>query len=69
MLRGLVRLPDAIQAYTVTNGRINANDGLARGPRIHVLQAGHPPGDPSALIASPRMEEVLATLIRPTTSC
>jgi non-specific protein-tyrosine kinase len=29
---------------------------------VHVLQAGHPPSDPSALLASPRMEEVLATL-------
>ena len=62
VLRGLVRLPDAIQEYTVTNGRVAAGDGLGRGPRVHVLQAGHPPSDPSALLASPRMEEVLATL-------
>ena len=58
-----MRLPDAIQAYTVTNGRVAPGDGLGRGPRVHALQAGHPPGDPSALLASPRMEEVLQTLM------
>jgi capsular exopolysaccharide synthesis family protein len=62
VLRGLVRLPDAIQEYTVVNGRVAAGDGMGRGPRVHVLQAGHPPSDPSALLASPRMEEVLQTL-------
>jgi capsular exopolysaccharide synthesis family protein len=63
VLRGLVRLEDAIQDYTVLNGRVMPHDGLSRGPRLHVLQAGHPPSDPSALLASPRMEEVLASLM------
>jgi capsular exopolysaccharide synthesis family protein len=63
VLRGLVRLPDAIQQYTVVNGRVAAGDGMARGTHVHVLQAGHPPSDPSALLASPRMEEVLASLM------
>jgi succinoglycan biosynthesis transport protein ExoP len=63
VLRGLVRLPDAIQEYTVVNGRATHRDGMARGPRVHVLQAGHPPSDPSALLASPRMQEVLAALM------
>jgi len=63
VLRGLVRLPDAIQQYTIANGRVAPTDGLVRGPRVHVLQAGHPPSDPSALLASPRMQEVLASLM------
>lgn len=63
VLRGLVRLPDAIQQYTIANGRVAPADGLAHGPRLHVLQAGHPPSDPSALLASPRMQEVLASLM------
>jgi Mrp family chromosome partitioning ATPase len=58
-----VRLPDAIQHYTIANGRVAPTDGLVRGPQIHVLQAGHPPSDPSALLASPRMQEVLASLM------
>ncbi len=63
VLRGLVRLPDAIQQYTVMNGRVVPHDGISRGPCLHALQAGHPPADPSALLASPRMEEVLESLI------
>ena len=63
VLRGLVRLPDAIQQYTVANGRVASGNGMARGPQVHVLQAGHPPSDPSALLATPRMEEILATLV------
>jgi capsular exopolysaccharide synthesis family protein len=63
VLRGLVRLPDAIQQYTVMNGRVVPYDGISRGPCLHALQAGHPPSDPSALLASPRMEEVLASLM------
>jgi len=63
VLRGLVRLPDAIQQYTVANGHVSSGDGLARGPHVHVLQAGHPPSDPSALLASPRMAEVLEQLM------
>ena len=63
VLRGLVRLPDAIQQYAIANGRVAADDGLARGPQLHVLQAGHPPGDPSALLGAPAMAEVLENLI------
>lgn len=63
VLRGLVALPDAIQEYSVANGKVSAGDGLGRGPRVHVLQAGHPPADPSALLASPRMGEVLDHLM------
>jgi capsular exopolysaccharide synthesis family protein len=63
VLRGLVRLEDAIQPYAVMNGRVVPHDGLSRGPSLHVLQAGHPPSDPSALLASPRMQEVLASLV------
>jgi succinoglycan biosynthesis transport protein ExoP len=62
VLRGLVPLSEAIRHHTVVNGRVLQGDGVGRGPRLALLQAGHPPSDPSALLGSPRMLEVLAHL-------
>lgn len=63
VLRGLARLPQVVQRLAIVDGRVVRSDEGDGGPEVHLLQAGRPPGDPSALLASPRMDEVLQALL------
>jgi succinoglycan biosynthesis transport protein ExoP len=64
VLRGLARLPHVVQRLTVQGGRVvRADAGDVGGPELHLLQAGRAPADPAALLASPRMDEVLQALL------
>jgi capsular exopolysaccharide synthesis family protein len=61
VLRGQAELSNVVLALNLEEGRITV--GSAEGEtRLHLLQSGRPPGDPSELIASPRMREVLQQL-------
>lgn len=61
VLRGQAELSNVVLALNLEEGRITVGNGDGEG-RLHLLQSGRPPGDPSELIASARMREVLRTL-------
>lgn len=61
VLRGQAELSHVVLALNLDEGRITVGSGGVEG-RLHLLQSGRPPGDPSELIASARMREVLRTL-------
>jgi capsular exopolysaccharide synthesis family protein len=61
VLRGQAELSNVVLALNLDEGRITVGSGDGEA-RLHLLQSGRPPGDPSELIASARMREVLRTL-------
>jgi polysaccharide biosynthesis transport protein len=61
VLRGQAELSNVVLALNLEEGRITVGSGEGE-TRLHLLQSGRPPGDPSELIASPRMREVLQAL-------
>ncbi len=61
VLRGQAELSNVILALNLEEGRITVGSGQGE-TRLHLLQSGRPPGDPSELIASARMREVLQML-------
>ena len=61
VLRGQAELSNVVLALNLDEGRITVGSGDGEA-RLHLLQSGRPPGDPSELIASGRMREVLRTL-------
>jgi capsular exopolysaccharide synthesis family protein len=61
VLRGQAELSNVVLALNLDDGRITVGSGEGEA-RLHLLQSGRPPGDPSELIASARMREVLRTL-------
>jgi capsular exopolysaccharide synthesis family protein len=61
VLRGQAELSNVVLALNLDEGRITVGNGDGEA-RLHLLQSGRPPGDPSELIASARMREVLRTL-------
>jgi capsular exopolysaccharide synthesis family protein len=61
VLRGQAELANVVLALNLEEGRITVGNGAGEA-RLHLLQSGRPPGDPSELIASARMREVLRTL-------
>jgi capsular exopolysaccharide synthesis family protein len=63
VLRGMVRLPQAIERLVVRDGKLGPPDAGWTGAELHVLQAGWSVTDPSALLASPLMDEVLQRLL------
>jgi capsular exopolysaccharide synthesis family protein len=63
VLRGVVRLPQAIQRLAVQNSHVApAQHGWA-GPELHLLQAGRSVRDPSSLLATPQMDDLLQSLL------
>src|SRR5215472_3475798 len=63
VLRGVVRLPQAIQRLAVQNSRIATPQAGWTGPELHLLQAGRPVPDPSSLLATPEMDDLLHSLL------
>src|SRR5262249_195079 len=71
VLRGAVRLPQAIQRLAVQNSRVVvAQAGGAvvaqggwTGPEMHLLQAGRAVRDPSSLLETPEMDDLLHSLL------
>jgi len=63
VLRGVVRLPQAIQRLAVQNSRVAAPQAGWTGPELHLLQAGRSVPDPSSLLATPQMDELLQSLL------
>ncbi len=63
VLRGVVRLPQAIQRLAVQNTRVAAPQAGWTGPELHLLQAGRSVPDPSSLLATPQMDELLQSLL------
>jgi succinoglycan biosynthesis transport protein ExoP len=61
VLRGQAELSNVVLALNLDEGRITVGNGDGEA-RLHLLQSGRPPGDPSELIASARMRDVLRTL-------
>lgn len=61
VLRGQAELSNVVLALSLEDGRITVGSGEGE-TRLHLLQSGRPPGDPSELIASARMREVLQLL-------
>jgi capsular exopolysaccharide synthesis family protein len=61
VLRGQAELANVVLALNLEEGRITVGAGEGE-TRLHLLQSGRPPGDPSELIASARMREVLQML-------
>jgi capsular exopolysaccharide synthesis family protein len=61
VLRGQAELSNVVLALNLEEGRITVGSGEGE-TRLHLLQSGRPPGDPSELIASVRMREVLQQL-------
>jgi polysaccharide biosynthesis transport protein len=63
VLRGAVRLPQAIQRLAVQSSRVAPPQPGWTGPELHLLQAGRSVGDPSALLAAPQMDDLLQSLL------
>lgn len=63
VLRGTVRLPQAIQRLAVQSSRVAPPQPGWTGPELHLLQAGRSVGDPSALLAAPQMDDLLQSLL------
>jgi polysaccharide biosynthesis transport protein len=64
VLHGTMRLSQAIQRLAVHDGgRVTAAAAEWSGPELHLLQAGEPVGDPSSLLASPAMGDMLERLL------
>jgi polysaccharide biosynthesis transport protein len=62
VLRGTVRMPQAIERLAVLNSRVAPPEIGWTGPELHLLQGGRPVRDPSSLLASPQMDELLQAL-------
>jgi polysaccharide biosynthesis transport protein len=62
VLRGTVRLPQAIERLAVLNSRVAPPQIGWTGPELHLLQAGRQVRDPSSLLAAPQMDELLQAL-------
>ena len=64
VLQGSIALHKAIQRLAVHPGhRVSWPDPGWAGAELHLLQAGEPVGDPSSLLASPAMDDVLQSLL------
>jgi len=63
VLRGVVRLPQAIQRLSVQNSRVAVAQAGWTGPELHLLQAGRSVRDPSSLLETPEMDDLLHSLI------
>jgi polysaccharide biosynthesis transport protein len=63
VLRGVVRLPQAIQRLAVQNSRVTVAQAGWTGPELHLLQAGRSVRDPSSLLETPEMDDLLHGLI------
>ncbi len=63
VLRGAVRLPQAIQRLAVLNSRVAPPQLGWTGPELHLLQAGRTVRDPSSLLAAPQMDDLLQALL------
>jgi polysaccharide biosynthesis transport protein len=64
VLQGTMRLSQAVQRLAVhEGGRVTAADAEWSGPELYLLQAGEPVGDPSPLLASPAMGDMLERLL------
>ena len=63
VLRGVVRLPQAIQRLAVQNSRVAPAQAGWSGPELHLLQAGRSVRDPSALLATSQMDDLLHGLL------
>jgi polysaccharide biosynthesis transport protein len=63
VLRGAVRLPQAIQRLAVLNSRVAPPQLGWTGPELHLLQAGRAVRDPSSLLAAPQMDDLLQALL------
>jgi len=63
VLRGAFRLPQAIERLAVRDGQAAPPDAGWSGAELHLLQAGQPVDDPSSLLASHAMDELLESLL------
>jgi len=63
VLRGVVRVPQAIQRLAVLNSRVAPLQLGWTGPELHLLQAGRAVRDPSSLLAAPQMDDLLQALL------
>src|SRR4029077_1229315 len=63
VLRGAVRLPQAIQRLAVLNSRVAPPQLGWTGPELHLLQAGRSVRDPSSLVAASEMDDLLQALL------
>jgi polysaccharide biosynthesis transport protein len=63
VLRGVVRLPQAIQRLAVQNNRVAVAQAGWTGPELHLLQAGRSVRDPSSLLETPEMDDLLHSLL------
>jgi capsular exopolysaccharide synthesis family protein len=63
VLRGVVRLPQAIQRLAVHESRVAPPQPGWTGPELHLLQAGRSVRDPSSLLAAPQMDDLLQSLL------
>jgi Mrp family chromosome partitioning ATPase len=63
VLRGVVRLPQAIQRLAVQNSRVVVAQAGWTGPEVHLLQAGRSVRDPSSLLETPEMDDLLHSLL------
>jgi polysaccharide biosynthesis transport protein len=64
VLQGSIVLSQATQRLAVHEGhRVSPADPEWTGAELHLLQAGKPAWDPSSLLASPAMDDVLQSLL------
>jgi Mrp family chromosome partitioning ATPase len=63
VLRGVVRLPQAIERFAVRKDKVAPAGAGWTGPELHLLQAGLALADPTSLLASPQMDDVLQGLL------
>lgn len=64
VLRGDADVEEVLQRLCLDNSCVTlAGSGREGGPALYILQSGAPPADPSELLASPRMYQMLGSLI------